>query len=83
MSSILAAQQYRAKAIEYSNLLKIANGVDAAREYTRLQRSFTELADNAQWMIDNDGKTAHSTMRETASVTFAWVDSAASINSQQ
>jgi hypothetical protein len=83
MSSILTADQYRAKAIEYSNLLTTANGVDAAREYQRLQRSFTELADNAQWMIDNNGKTAHSTMRETAPVTLASVDSATSINSQQ
>jgi hypothetical protein len=55
------AEQYRAKAIEYSELLRIANSPIESREYQRLERTFTELADNAQWMIDNHGKFAHAT----------------------
>jgi hypothetical protein len=57
---MFTARQYRAKAIEYSNLVKIANGADELREYQRLERSFTELADNAQWAADNHSKTEHS-----------------------
>lgn len=57
--TMFTAEQYRAKAIEYSKLLRIANGVTEVGEYQRLERSFTELADNAQWMADNHDKTAH------------------------
>jgi hypothetical protein len=81
--NMFTAEQYRAKAIEYSNLLRIANGADEVREYHRLERSFTELADNAQWLTDNPGKTAHAAMRETAPVALDSVGSAAQINSQQ
>jgi hypothetical protein len=80
---MFSAKQYRAKAIEYSKLLRIANGVDEAREYHRLERSFTELADNAQWLTDNHDKTTHATTHETAPVTLISVDSATRINSQQ
>jgi hypothetical protein len=59
-------EQYRTKAIEYSNLLAMPNGPSEVREYQRLERSFTELADNAQWLIDNYGKIAHATPHETA-----------------
>jgi hypothetical protein len=53
---MFTADQYRAKAIEYSELLKIANGPNEVLEFQRLERSFTELADNAQWVTDNDDK---------------------------
>jgi hypothetical protein len=53
---MFTADQYRAKAIEYSNLLKTANGPNEEREFQRLERSFAELADNAQWMTENQGK---------------------------
>jgi len=46
------AEQYRAKAIEYSRLGRIANGPDGLREFDRLERSFAELADNAQWVTE-------------------------------
>ena len=54
---MFTVDQYRAKAIEYSNLAMIAHSSEDLREYQRLQRSFTELADNAQWIADNRGKT--------------------------
>ncbi len=53
---MFTADQYRAKAIEYSNLLKTANGHNQEREFQRLERSFAELADNAQWVTKNHGK---------------------------
>jgi len=58
---MFTAEQYRAKAIEYSKLLTTANSPDEVREYQRLKQSFAELADNAQWLTDNHGKTAHAT----------------------
>lgn len=54
---MFTADQYRAKAIEYSNLTRSANGPNEVCEYQRLERSFTELADNAQWITDNPDKT--------------------------
>jgi hypothetical protein len=42
-------------------LVRAANGPNEVREFQRLERSFTELADNAQWMSDNDGKVVHRT----------------------
>jgi hypothetical protein len=53
---MFTAEQYRAKAIEYSNLVGIANSPNEASEYRRLERSFAELADNAQWVTDNHNK---------------------------
>ena len=53
---MFTADQYRAKAIEYSNLLKIANGDNEERELQKLERSFAELAGNVQWVTENQGK---------------------------
>ncbi len=50
---MLTAEHYRAKAIEYANLLKTAKNADETREYQGLERSFNQLADNAQWLTDN------------------------------
>ncbi len=77
---MFTADQYRAKAIEYSNLLTMLNGPNEVREYQRLERSFTELADHAQWLADNSGKIARAVTLETAPVTL---DFALQINAQQ
>ena len=47
--------QYRAKAVEYANLLKTTKSTDEARDYLGLERSFHLLADNAQWLTDHQG----------------------------
>ena len=49
-------EQYRAQAVEYSRLVKIAKSPTEVREFQRLERTFTELADNAQWAVDNHDK---------------------------
>jgi hypothetical protein len=54
-------KQYRAKAAEYNELIKTANGPDEAREFHELEQSFTVLADNEQWLRDNHDKTVHAT----------------------
>ena len=53
---MFTTEQYRAKAIEYSKLAGTANGLNEMSEFRRLERSFTELADNAQWVTDNHNK---------------------------
>jgi hypothetical protein len=55
------AEQYRARALEYSQLVKIAKTPTEVSEFRRLERTFTELADNAQWAADNYEKTLHTT----------------------
>ena len=53
------AEQYRARAVEYSQLVKIAKSRAEVSEFKRLERTFTELADNAQWAVDNYDKILH------------------------
>lgn len=52
-------QQYRAKAAEYTDLVKTAGNPAEALEFQTLERSFTVLADNAQWLADNQSKIVH------------------------
>jgi hypothetical protein len=42
---MFTVEQYRAKAMEYSNLARIANNPNELREFQKLQRSYSELAD--------------------------------------
>jgi hypothetical protein len=53
-------EQYRAKAAEYAELAKIANSPNEMHEFRKLERSYTGLADNEQWLVDNNDKTVHS-----------------------
>ena len=61
--AMFTSEQYRAKASEYAKLVGIANGPNEMLEFQRLERSFTELADNAQWAIDNYDNTLHGARR--------------------
>jgi hypothetical protein len=51
------AKQYRAKAAEYTELLKVASLPAETCEIRRLERSFLTLAENEEWMADNLEKT--------------------------
>ena len=51
--------QYRAKAAEYTELAKTASSPDEVGEFHRLEQSFTELADNEQWVTDHHDQTLH------------------------
>jgi hypothetical protein len=53
---MFTAEQYRAQAGEYAKLAGTASGPDEARAFQRLERSFSELAENAQWVIENHDK---------------------------
>ena len=52
-------EQYRAKAAEYTELSKQGNTPDQVREFQAHERSLTVLADNKQWLDDNDDKLAN------------------------
>jgi hypothetical protein len=52
-------KQFRTKAAEYSRLVKTANSANEVREYQKLERSLSVLADNEQWLMDNQDKTVH------------------------
>jgi len=52
--------QYRAHADKYSELIKGTDKPDEIREFQRLEHSFTELAENEDWMVNNLNKTVHS-----------------------
>jgi hypothetical protein len=56
---MVTPERYRAKAAEYRELAKTANGADEAREFQRRERSFTVLADNEQWLVDHQDQTVH------------------------
>jgi hypothetical protein len=53
---MFTAKQYRAKAAEYTELLKAASLPAETRELRTLERSFLMLAENEQWMADNREK---------------------------
>jgi hypothetical protein len=63
---VFTSEQYRAKAAEYARLVQTARGPDEVREFQRLERSFSVLADNEQWVVDNKNQTLHSAERESA-----------------
>lgn len=58
---MFTSKQYRAKAAEYTELVKTANPSNEVREFQKLERSFTVLADNEQWLTDNYDQTVRAT----------------------
>ena len=52
-------QQYRSKAAEYTDLVKTASNPSEVLEFRTLERSFTTLADNEQWLADHHDHTVH------------------------
>jgi hypothetical protein len=60
MMFMFTPDKFRAKAAEYKDLAKGTPVPEAAREFRRLERSFTDLANNEDWLADNYDKTVHS-----------------------
>jgi hypothetical protein len=54
---MFTSQKFRAKAAEYRELVKGTDDPGAIREFQKLERSFTELADNEDWLANNLDKT--------------------------
>jgi hypothetical protein len=51
--------QYRAKAAQFTEMAKAGSAPEEVREFQKLERSFTALADNEQWLADNHDKAVH------------------------
>jgi hypothetical protein len=54
------AEQYRAKAAEYTGALDNLRSPSEAREYRRLEQTYIVLADNEEWLVRNADKVASS-----------------------
>jgi hypothetical protein len=57
--AMFTSEQYRAKAAEYIELVKTANTAKDVCEFQKLERSFTDLADNEQWVTDHYDQILH------------------------
>jgi adenylate kinase family enzyme len=53
---MITATQYRAKAAEYTELLKAARLPAETREFRKREQSYLTLAENEEWMADNLAK---------------------------
>src|SRR5260370_6470245 len=53
---MFTAKQYRAKAAEYTELLKAASLPAETCEFRKLEQSYLTLAENEEWMADNREK---------------------------
>jgi hypothetical protein len=56
---MFTAGQYRKKASEYCERVRLATEPNHKREFRSLARNFTKLADNAQWLTDNPDTIVH------------------------
>jgi len=54
---MFSSKRYRDKAAEYAERGKNAQEPTETGEFARLEKSFTTLADNEQWLSDNHQKT--------------------------
>ena len=50
---MFSSEQYRAKAAEYKERGKKTDAPNEIREFSNLQRTFTEMADNEKWVEQN------------------------------
>ena len=50
---MFTAKQYRARAAEYTELLKAASLPAETREFRKREQSYLTLAENEEWMADN------------------------------
>jgi hypothetical protein len=50
---VSTAKQYRAKAAEFSELLKTASSPAETCEFRKREHSYLTLAENEEWMADN------------------------------
>lgn len=59
MNPMFNAEQYRAKAVEYQERVRKTDNPSEIREFENLVRTFSELADNEEWIEQNSEKIMH------------------------
>ena len=69
-------EQFRAKAAEYAERVKNSTVADETREFQALEKRFTALADNEQWLADNYHKTVHGPDDDSSLTSAATSDTA-------
>ncbi len=57
---MFTAEEFRAKAAEYAELLRHTEDPNEVRDLNRLKESFTLLAQNEEWLAHNFDKIVHS-----------------------
>ena len=62
---MFTSQQLREKAAEYRRLATSTEELGAIREFQRLEHSYTELANNDEWLASNFGKTLRPTNKDS------------------
>jgi hypothetical protein len=61
---MFSSEQYRAKANEYLELARKAHSPKEIREFRDLERSYTVLADNQEWLEHNFDQTVHASDKD-------------------
>jgi hypothetical protein len=59
IGTMFNSQQYPTKAAEYRNRASKTDNPSEIREFKHLDRTFGELADNAEWMEKNSDQRVH------------------------
>ena len=59
IGTMFNSQQYPTKAAEYRNRASKTDNPNEIREFKNLERTFGELADNAEWMELNSDQIMH------------------------
>jgi hypothetical protein len=59
-----SSKEYRGKAAEYQNRARSSHNANEITEYRKLARTFTELADNAEWMEENPEQRIHPVIQD-------------------
>jgi hypothetical protein len=62
------SKDYRAKAAEHQNRARGSHNTDEISEHRTLERTFSELADNAAWMEENSEQRIHPATQEVTAV---------------
>jgi hypothetical protein len=68
---MFTTKQYRAKAVEYGELVKTSIDPNQRRDFQKIEQSFTVLADNEQWLANNITKTAFALRTDPNDATLA------------
>ena len=63
--------QYRAKGLKYGNLVETSANANEKREYQRLQQTFTEFADNEEWLAAHHEQILHADTECSGDAFFA------------
>jgi hypothetical protein len=68
---MFSSEQYRAKAAEYKERGRKTDAPNESREFSNLQRTFTEMADNEEWVEKNHQHIVHAGNDPKGSASFA------------